>query len=307
MLLSYNLTYPGILSIGEGAIERLRDKSPQKVELLSEFLDLARFPGPDHESRTARYLAEKYAGRTPDVVITAGREASAFILKYREEIAPNAPLVVCCMSAEALAALGASNKITGVISGREIARTLDLAERLQPGARNLVVIAGANDFDRQWVQIARQQIATRERRYETKYLVGLPYDTLMEEVSRLPRDTIAIMLTYFADDRGGKYVSAAVAQGVATAASAPVYSPYSTIFGHGVVGGYSDLAEFDGGSDRRLGLGNSGRQGPQHACPATEHFRCIQGRRATAPALAILRCQSSSRYAGFIPGSYALE
>ena len=254
VLLSYNLTYPGILSIGEGAIERLRDKSPQKVELLSEFLDLARFPGPDHESRTARYLAEKYAGRTPDVVITAGREASAFILKYREEIAPNAPLVVCCMSAEALAALGASDKITGVISGREIARTLDLAERLQPGARNLVVIAGANDFDRQWVQIARQQIATRERRYETKYLVGLPYDTLMEEVSRLPRDTIAIMLTYFADDRGGKYVSAAVAQGVATAASAPVYSPYSTIFGHGVVGGYSDLAELMGAQTADLAL-----------------------------------------------------
>ena len=221
VLLSYNFTYPGILSVGQGAIERLRDKSPEKLELLSEFLDLARFPGPEHESRTARYLAEKYAARRPDVVITAGREASQFILKHREAIAPDVPIVVCCLPAETFAALGRSNKITGVISGRDISKTLNLAERLQPGARNLVIIAGANDFDRQWVQIARQQIEARERRYDTKYLVGLPYDTLIEEVSRLPRDTIAITLTYFADDRGGKYVSSDVIRGVAERGKRP--------------------------------------------------------------------------------------
>ena len=254
VLLSYNLTYPGVLSVGEGAIERLRDKSPEKLELLSEFLDLARFPGPEHESRTARYLAEKYAGRRPDVVITAGREASAFILKHREAIAPNVPIVVCCLPAETFAALGGPNKITGVISGRDISKTLDLAERLQPDARNLVVVAGASDFDRQWVQIARQQIEGRERRYDTKYLVGLPYDTLIEEVSRLPRDTIAVTLTYFADDRGARYVSSDAIRGVLKAASAPVYSPYSTNLGFGFVGGYSDLPESMGAQTADLAL-----------------------------------------------------
>ena len=158
VLFSYNITYPGITSIGQGAIERLRDKSPAKLELLSEFLDLARFPTPGDEIRTAGYLAEKYAARRPDVVITAGREASQFILKHRDAIAPNIPIVVCCLPAETFAAIGGSTKITGVISGRDISKTLDLAERLQPFARNLIVIAGAADYDRQWVQIARQQI-----------------------------------------------------------------------------------------------------------------------------------------------------
>ena len=174
-------------------------------------------------------------------MITAGREASVFILKHREAIAPDVPIVVCCLPAESFAALGGPNKITGVISGRDISKTLDLAERLQPDARNLVVVAGASDFDRQWVQIARQQIQARERRYGTKYLFGLPHDTLIEEVSRLPRDTIAVTLTYFADDRGGRYVSSDAIRGVLKAASAPVYSPYSTNLGFGFVGGYSDF------------------------------------------------------------------
>ena len=176
VLSSYSMTYPGVMSVAEGAIETLTDRSPEKIELLSDFLDLARFPDPDQESRTARYLADKYAINRPDVVITAGREASQFILKHRNMIAPEVPVVVCCMSAETFAAVGTSNKITGVISGRDISKTLDLAERLQPGARNLVVIAGAADFDRQWVEIANHQIGSRGRRYNTRYLVGLSYE-----------------------------------------------------------------------------------------------------------------------------------
>jgi PAS domain S-box-containing protein len=254
LLFSYNITYPGIMSAGQGAIDRLRAKSPEKLELLSEFLDLARFPGSDHESRTAQYLTEKYAVRRPDVVITAGREASQFILKYRDAIAPDVPVVACCMSADTFASFGGSSKITGIVSGRDISKTLDLAEQLQPSAQNLVVIAGATDFDRQWAQIARQEIESRERRYDVRYFIGLPYDALIEEVSHLQRNTIAITLTYFADDSGGRYVSADVIQGVAEAASAPVYSPYPTRLGFGLVGGYSDLDELMGAQTADLAL-----------------------------------------------------
>jgi hypothetical protein len=34
-LLSYNISYPGIMLIGQGAINRLTDRSPEKLELLS--------------------------------------------------------------------------------------------------------------------------------------------------------------------------------------------------------------------------------------------------------------------------------
>ena len=254
VLFSYNIATPAVMSVGLGAIDRLTDKSREKLELASEFLDLARFPDGDHESRTARYLAEKYAARPPDVVITAGREASQFALTHRDAIGANVPIVACCLPPETFATLAGSSKITGVISAREISKTLDLAERLQPTARDLVVIAGASEFDRQWVQIARQQIESRKRLYDTRYLVGLAEDTLIEEVSRLPRSTIAIMLTYFADDRGARYVPSDVVPKVAKAASAPLYSPYPTGIGAGVVGGYSDFGASMGGQIADLAL-----------------------------------------------------
>ena len=44
------------------------------------------------------------------------------------------------------------------------------------------------------------------------------------------------MLTYFADDRGARYVPSDVVPKVAKAASAPLYSPYPTGIGSGVGG-----------------------------------------------------------------------
>ena len=132
-----------------------------------------------------------------------------------------------------------SGNVTGTISTRDITQTLDLAERLQPAARHLVVIAGAAKFDREWVQIAQQQIESRGRKFDTRYLVGIPKEQLINEVSNLPRDTIVVTLTYYADENGNRYVSPDVIRGVAKAASAPVYSPYWTSLGYGLVGGFS--------------------------------------------------------------------
>lgn len=235
----YNVTYPGVLSVSQGAVQRLTEKSSAKLDLLTEFIDLARFPEENQERLAARYLAEKYAGMKPDVVVTAGREASSFVLKYRDAIARDVPLVLCCSTADVFTESLKLSNVTGTISTRDITQTLELAERLQPTTRHLVVIAGAAKFDREWVQIARQQIESRDRKFETRYLVGVPTEQLIRDVSKLPRDTIVVTLTYYADENGARYVSPDVIRGVAKAASAPVYSPYWTSFGYGLVGGFS--------------------------------------------------------------------
>jgi signal transduction histidine kinase/ABC-type uncharacterized transport system substrate-binding protein len=238
---SYNITYPGVFNVTQGVMQRLEETSSAKLEILSEFVDRARFPENDQEHLIARYLAEKYASARPDVVVTVGRQASNFFLKYRDSIARNIPLVLCCAPAKLFTESLKLSNVTGVISARDITRTLNLAERLQPGASKLVVSAGASEFDREWMRIARQQIESRSRKFDTRYLVGVPYEKLIREVSNLRRDTILIALTHFADENGTTYVSPEVVKGIAKAASAPVYSPYPASFGYGIVGGYSDF------------------------------------------------------------------
>jgi hypothetical protein len=63
---------------------------------------------------------------------------------------------------------------------------LALAQRLQSDARHIVVVAGATEFDQRSAQIARRQLVSYEQKYDTKYLVGLRHQDLLDELKRLP-------------------------------------------------------------------------------------------------------------------------
>lgn len=142
--------------------------------------------------------------------------------------------------------LDSADDVTGIVSEFDLAKTLELAARLQPRARQVVVITGASDFDRRWETTARQQLAPYASRYEFVFQVGLPKNQLLDELARLPRDTIVLLTTIFRDGGGQAFVPRDVAQTVTSASSAPVYAPYETYVGRGIVGGFMDTFEASG-------------------------------------------------------------
>jgi signal transduction histidine kinase/ABC-type uncharacterized transport system substrate-binding protein len=240
MLYPYSNLFPISAIAGEAARKRMSERSRQPLEFYSDFLDLGRFFGEAHEIRTARYLIDKYRDRKPDIVIALGPQALRFTVQHQADLGFNGPIIFCCTSRARLAAFNPPNNVTGIISEFDSRKTVALALRLQPDARQIVVVAGATAFDQQSAQIARQQLATYAQRYDLKYLVGLRHEDLIDELKRLPRDTIVILLTMFADSAGRLFVPFEVVQEITNAAAAPVYTPYETYVGRGVVGGHMD-------------------------------------------------------------------
>src|SRR4029079_7409847 len=133
--------------------------------------------------------------------------------------------------------------ITGVISEVDLDKTLALAERLQPEANRLFVTAGSRDVDRRRDTDATKTIEDRQRKFEVTYLFERSYANLVEEVSKIPRDSIVMLLTVFADSEGNAFVPAHVAGSLAAISPAPLYAPYDTYIGNGSVGGFVETFE----------------------------------------------------------------
>ena len=133
--------------------------------------------------------------------------------------------------------------MTGIITAFDLAKTLSLAERLQPQARRLFVIAGSGETDRRWQPIARKMIEERGGKFETTFLFDLPYSELVTELSKVPNDAIVILLTVFADAEGKTFVPAQVAADLSALSPAPIYGPYDTFVGRGAVGGFVETFE----------------------------------------------------------------
>ena len=267
MLHSFNTFLPSIAMAAETARKRMSERSREPIELYSEFLDLGRFAGEAHELLMTRYLADKYRDRKPEAIMVLGPQSLRFVSENQADLGFDVPIIFCCTSAARLAALNLPGNVTGILSEFDLTRTLALAQRLQPDARQLVVIAGAADFDRQWAEVARRQLASSEQKYKTTYLVGLPHDALMRELKRLPRDTIAILLTMFSDGAGRLFTTDDVVEEIANAATAPVYAPYETYLGRGIVGGHMDSFERIGEEIGDLGLGILAGAGPGSLTP----------------------------------------
>jgi C4-dicarboxylate-specific signal transduction histidine kinase len=243
MLHGFNYSFPATTLIADSARKRLLERSQRPLEIDADFLDLARNTDADYESQITTFLRAKYGKRPPDVVITLGSAALPFIVRHRDEIAPNVPVVFTSVSQRNYDVLQIPPKITGIISEFNLDKTLALAERLQPEARRLYVIAGSGEVDRRWQANARKLLEDRARKFEVTYLFERSYAKLMEEVAAIPPDSIVIYLTIFADSEGNAFVPAHVAGALSARSPAPVYAPYDTYIGNGVVGGFVETFE----------------------------------------------------------------
>lgn len=243
ILHAYNYTFPATTIASDAARKRLLERSLQRVEIEADFLDLARLPDEAHALRTASFLRQKYASMRFDIVVAIGVAAVPFMLKHRDVVAPGVPMVFAGGSRASYAGMRLPTDVTGITSGFDPSKILDLAERLQPNARHLMVIGGSTELDRSWQMLAREAIDSRNQKLATTYAFDFTYDTLLAEVSRLPSDTIVILLPIYADSGGRRLIPRDVAAAVANASNAPVYGPFETFLGTGIVGGYMETYE----------------------------------------------------------------
>jgi signal transduction histidine kinase len=237
ILYPYDERLPASNIAGEAARRRLIEATGGKIDLFSEFLDLSRFPEDVHIDRMARYLSEKYNARQPDVVIALGAPSTDFFIKHRDAIAPDAKLVFTGFERQTAALLNLPIGAAGAFSEFNIAKTFELARRLQPKARRVFVIGGSSDFDREWLKSARADLAAIPKSYETTYLEDLTIDEFTDRAEHFPRDSIVLFLTIFRDSAGRNFLPKDAAGLIGAKSSAPVYGPYDTYLGQDVVGG----------------------------------------------------------------------
>ena len=119
---------------------------------------------------------------------------------------------------------------------------------------------------------------------------------LVEEVSKIPRDSIVMLLTVFADSEGNAFVPAHVAGSLSAISPAPVYAPYDTYIGKGIVGGFVETFEIGWRSRGRHGASNPRRERPCDDRTPNKSGTGLSGRSQGDGAVEAPGKQASSRY-----------
>jgi PAS domain S-box-containing protein len=205
---------------------------------LSEFLDVSRFGSSAYDKLVSDFFRNKYAGQHLDVIIAAGPLAFQFLRRHQADLFTGIPVVLCGVDRDFSQTQPLPPNFVGVPIAIEPLPTIELALRLQPDAREIVIVTGASEFDRSWEATLRSDLPHLQTSVPIRYLSGLPLDDVLRELSRLSPNSIVYSPGLFRDGAGTTYIPRKVLRRMAVASTAPIYGSYSTHVGAGIVGGY---------------------------------------------------------------------
>jgi signal transduction histidine kinase len=239
VLYSNGRLLPANVEGDRGLHQTIQAPADRPVTLFYEFLDAPRFGGAAYDSIVADYLRGKYASRQPRVIVAVREEALAFLLRHRGDLFPRVPVVHAGIDRRLLTSLAPlPTDVVGAPAEYAFSPTIDLALRWHPGAGRLVVVTGAAAPDRAMEAQLRQELVAFTGRAEVEILAGLPMRDVLTSLGELGRNAVVFTPGMFRDGEGRDFTPQQSVEAMAAASGAPVYGPFSTLIGSGIVGGY---------------------------------------------------------------------
>jgi len=230
------ISSPGFAEIDQAVLTGLQ-KSPYRIELYQESLDLILFPDRVSQGRFQEEIIQKYSARKPDVIIAAGPESLKFIAELYDKF-QGTPVVFCTIWGGVPDELRHGMPFTGVLAQLRPEGTLNVALHLLPKTKHVVVVGGVGKFDEGWEAIAKQSFHNYESKLEFTYLFDLTMPALLERLKHLPSDTIVFHTAISQDAAGERFIDSAQSiPMVASAANAPVFVMDDVDLTAGTVGG----------------------------------------------------------------------
>ena len=241
VLIVYSLghMYPVMATWDRNIWSVFRTQQDINIKVNTENLDLSRYHDSDYIRRTVDSFRYRYLESKPDLIIAVFEPAFDFVLKYRQELFPDVPIVFGGIERLSFENPDLDPNITGVFQdGTAYGKTLDLALNLHPDTRHIVVIGGAGFVEQSWLGPARKTFQRYVDRLQFTYMVGLSIDEIQNRLKKILTNTVVLSFPITEDSSGKPIISRDALTQISKASSVPVYSFYQGAFGHGIVGGY---------------------------------------------------------------------
>ena len=230
------ISSPGFAEVDQAVLTGLQ-KSPYRIELNQESLDVTLFPDQVSQDRFREEIIQKYSARKADVIIAVGPASLKFIAEFYDQF-QGTPIIFCAIWGGIPDQLRHGMPFTGVLAQLHPEGTLNAALHLLPSTKHVVVVGGVGKFDEGFEAIAKQSFHNYESKLEFTYLFDLTMPALLDRLKHLPRDTIVYHTAISQDAAGERFIDSAQSiPMVASAANAPVFVMDDVDLRAGTVGG----------------------------------------------------------------------
>ena len=233
--------YQPELPWSENMVKGIRAGLDRDVELSVEYMDTKRFYSEDYLDLLRNVYAWKYRRMKPDLVVACDDNAFNFMRRRHEDLFPDVPLVFCGVNHLEKSMLDGHPLFTGVHERLYHERTVALALKLHPRARQVIVISDSTVTGRGNLKIIQTDVAPRFP--DVPFLFWdeqerLTVPDLETRLSQVAVPSVVLISDFFRDGEGHFVDYREALPRLAAASPWPIYGPGDFYLGYGAVGGH---------------------------------------------------------------------
>ena len=152
------LAHPASALVTERVMSRLAADPRYQIEFYVESLDSTLFTDEGSEKENEAELVRQYGNRKIDVIVAVGPGPLRLLSRVSETFLPGVPIVFCGSTPVQAGNPKLSSRFTGSWLTLDVAKTLEAAMRLSPELRNVVVVSGSSQFDKENLNLIKSSL-----------------------------------------------------------------------------------------------------------------------------------------------------
>ncbi|PAB55847.1 ABC transporter substrate-binding protein, partial [Anaeromicrobium sediminis] len=234
VLNSYHQGYTWTDNIVKG-IESVLEDENNVIRI--EYMDTRIIKDERHLNNLYELYKHKFSNHKFDVIIASDNDAYNFLKKYHKSLFENTPIICCGLNIFDDFITNRNNMFTGVVETVDIKDTIDIAYKLHPNIKNVVVIADESLSGDMNIEITKKVVPLYKGKIKFDFIQNDSIEEILKNIKKIPRNSMIFQAGLYKDkvgepisiEEGNKIISKAV--------NIPLYSCWEMNLCNGVIGG----------------------------------------------------------------------
>ena len=236
-------------------------QSPWPLDVREHALETARVGSLDPELAFVEYLEVLYAHHAPDLIVSIGAPAAAFVQRQRDQLFPATPVLFTAIEERRVKSSGLTMNDAVIAVRIDFRFLFESFLQISPDTKTVAVVNGHSPNELFWRDEIQKNLRPLENRIDIRWYDNLSFQDILRQTASLPPHSAIFWNTMVVDATGAAYEGDRALTALYATANAPIFTHDDAFFGREVVGGPMLSALASSAADVRLAPNIGARAG----------------------------------------------